>query len=113
MSLDIAKYPTLALAENPEELRMLPEKSLPKLCDELRQYLLASVSRSSGHFASGLGVVELTVALHYVYNTPFDHLVWDVGHQAYPHKILTGRREQIGTIRQKDGLHPFPWRGES
>ncbi|MFW5401328.1 1-deoxy-D-xylulose-5-phosphate synthase [Yersinia sp. 1252 StPb PI] len=113
MSLDIAKYPTLALAENPEELRMLPKESLPKLCDELRQYLLASVSRSSGHFASGLGVVELTVALHYVYNTPFDHLVWDVGHQAYPHKILTGRREQIGTIRQKDGLHPFPWRGES
>ncbi|HHH1541441.1 TPA: 1-deoxy-D-xylulose-5-phosphate synthase [Yersinia enterocolitica] len=113
MSLDIAKYPTLALAENPEELRMLPKESLPKLCDELRQYLLASVSRSSGHFASGLGVVELTVALHYVYNTPFDSLVWDVGHQAYPHKILTGRREQIGTIRQKDGLHPFPWRGES
>ena len=113
MSLDIAKYPTLALAENPEELRMLPKESLPKLCDELRQYLLASVSRSSGHFASGLGVVELTVALHYVYNTPFDSLVWDVGHQAYPHKILTGRREQIGTIRQKEGLHPFPWRGES
>ncbi|ELI8295745.1 1-deoxy-D-xylulose-5-phosphate synthase [Yersinia enterocolitica] len=113
MSLDIAKYPTLALAENPEELRMLPKESLPKLCDELRQYLLASVSRSSGHFASGLGVVELTIALHYVYNTPFDSLVWDVGHQAYPHKILTGRREQIGTIRQKDGLHPFPWRGES
>ncbi|CQH29788.1 1-deoxy-D-xylulose-5-phosphate synthase [Yersinia enterocolitica] len=113
MSLDIAKYPTLAFAENPEELRMLPKESLPKLCDELRQYLLASVSRSSGHFASGLGVVELTVALHYVYNTPFDSLVWDVGHQAYPHKILTGRREQIGTIRQKDGLHPFPWRGES
>ncbi|HDL7013541.1 TPA: 1-deoxy-D-xylulose-5-phosphate synthase [Yersinia enterocolitica] len=113
MSLDIAKYPTLALAENPEELRMLPKESLSKLCDELRQYLLASVSRSSGHFASGLGVVELTVALHYVYNTPFDSLVWDVGHQAYPHKILTGRREQIGTIRQKDGLHPFPWRGES
>ncbi|EKN3487720.1 1-deoxy-D-xylulose-5-phosphate synthase [Yersinia enterocolitica] len=113
MSLDIAKYPTLALAENPEELRMLPKESLPKLCDELRQYLLTSVSRSSGHFASGLGVVELTVALHYVYNTPFDSLVWDVGHQAYPHKILTGRREQIGTIRQKDGLHPFPWRGES
>ncbi|WP_145557767.1 1-deoxy-D-xylulose-5-phosphate synthase [Yersinia aldovae] len=113
MSLDIAKYPTLALAQHPEELRMLPKESLPKLCDELRQYLLASVSRSSGHFASGLGVVELTVALHYVYNTPFDNLVWDVGHQAYPHKILTGRREQISTIRQKDGLHPFPWRGES
>ncbi|WP_199636574.1 1-deoxy-D-xylulose-5-phosphate synthase [Serratia sp. PAMC26656] len=113
MSLDIAKYPTLALVENPDELRSLPKESLPKLCDELRQYLLDSVSRSSGHFASGLGTVELTVALHYVYHTPFDHLVWDVGHQAYPHKILTGRRDKISTIRQKDGLHPFPWRAES
>lgn len=113
MSLDIAKYPTLALVENPAELRLLPKDSLAKLCDELRQYLLNSVSRSSGHFASGLGTIELTVALHYVYNTPFDHLVWDVGHQAYPHKILTGRRDRIATIRQKNGLHPFPWRGES
>ncbi|MFT8210667.1 MAG: 1-deoxy-D-xylulose-5-phosphate synthase [Symbiopectobacterium sp.] len=113
MSFDIAKYPTLALVETPDELRILPRDSLPKLCDELRQYLLDSVSRSSGHFASGLGTVELTVALHYVYNTPFDHLVWDVGHQAYPHKIITGRRDRIATIRQKGGLHPFPWRGES
>ncbi|MCT8346072.1 1-deoxy-D-xylulose-5-phosphate synthase [Photorhabdus temperata] len=113
MSIDIAKYPTLALAENPEELRMLPKESLPKLCDELRQFLLNSVSRSSGHFASGLGTVELTVALHYVYKTPFDKLVWDVGHQAYPHKILTGRRDRIDTIRQKNGLHAFPWRDES
>lgn len=113
MSFDIAKYPTLALANTVQELRALPKEKLPTLCDELRQYLLDSVSRSSGHFASGLGVVELTVALHYVYNTPFDHLVWDVGHQAYPHKILTGRRDRIGTIRQKNGVHPFPWRGES
>ncbi|KGA37869.1 1-deoxy-D-xylulose-5-phosphate synthase [Pectobacterium odoriferum] len=113
MSFDTAKYPTLALVETPDELRLLPKESLPKLCDELRQYLLDSVSRSSGHFASGLGTVELTVALHYVYNTPFDHLVWDVGHQAYPHKILTGRRDRISTIRQKGGLHPFPWRDES
>ncbi|MEG3128533.1 1-deoxy-D-xylulose-5-phosphate synthase [Pantoea cypripedii] len=113
MSFDIAKYPTLALAGTVQELRLLPKEKLPALCDELRQYLLDSVSRSSGHFASGLGVVELTVALHYVYNTPFDHLVWDVGHQAYPHKILTGRRDRIGTIRQKNGLHPFPWREES
>ncbi|WP_288498491.1 1-deoxy-D-xylulose-5-phosphate synthase [uncultured Erwinia sp.] len=113
MSFEPAKYPTLALASTVQELRLLPKESLPKLCDELRQYLLDSVSRSSGHFASGLGVVELTVALHYVYNTPFDHLVWDVGHQAYPHKILTGRRDRIGTIRQKNGLHPFPWRDES
>jgi 1-deoxy-D-xylulose-5-phosphate synthase len=113
MSLDITKYPTLALAEIPAQLRLMPKESLLKLCDELRQFLLDSVSRSSGHFASGLGTVELTVALHYVYNTPFDHLIWDVGHQAYPHKILTGRREKISTIRQKGGLHPFPWRGES
>ena len=113
MSFDTAKYPTLALADTVQELRKLPKEKLPALCDELRQYLLDSVSRSSGHFASGLGVVELTVALHYVYNTPFDHLVWDVGHQAYPHKILTGRRDRIGTIRQKNGLHPFPWRAES
>ncbi|PWW13565.1 MULTISPECIES: 1-deoxy-D-xylulose-5-phosphate synthase [Pantoea] len=113
MSFDITKYPTLAQAETVQALRALPKEKLPALCSELRQYLLDSVSRSSGHFASGLGVVELTVALHYVYNTPFDHLVWDVGHQAYPHKILTGRRDRIGSIRQKNGVHPFPWRGES
>ncbi|MBN3491555.1 1-deoxy-D-xylulose-5-phosphate synthase [Vibrio neptunius] len=113
MTLDISKYPTLALANTPDELRSLPKEALPTLCDELRTYLLNSVSQSSGHLASGLGTVELTVALHYVYNTPFDQLVWDVGHQAYPHKILTGRRDQMSTIRQKDGLHPFPWREES
>ena len=113
MSFDITKYPTLAQAETVQALRALPKEKLPALCNELRQYLLDSVSRSSGHFASGLGVVELTVALHYVYSTPFDHLVWDVGHQAYPHKILTGRRDRIGSIRQKNGVHPFPWRGES
>ncbi|MCA3915265.1 1-deoxy-D-xylulose-5-phosphate synthase [Vibrio vulnificus] len=113
MTLDISKYPTLALAETPDELRLLPKETLPTLCDELRTYLLNSVSQSSGHLASGLGTVELTVALHYVYKTPFDQLIWDVGHQAYPHKILTGRREQMSTIRQKGGLHPFPWREES
>ncbi|WP_129504621.1 1-deoxy-D-xylulose-5-phosphate synthase [Aeromonas veronii] len=113
MSVDISNFPNLALADTPVELRSLPKDRLPVLCNELREYLLRSVSRSSGHFASGLGTVELTVALHYVYNTPFDRLIWDVGHQAYPHKILTGRRDQIHTIRQKDGLHPFPWRGES
>ncbi|CAH7116458.1 1-deoxy-D-xylulose-5-phosphate synthase [Vibrio chagasii] len=113
MTLDISKYPTLALADKPEDLRLLPKETLTQLCDELRTYLLNSVSQSSGHLASGLGTVELTVALHYVYNTPFDQLVWDVGHQAYPHKILTGRRDRLSTIRQKDGLHPFPWREES
>ncbi|WP_367680762.1 1-deoxy-D-xylulose-5-phosphate synthase [Candidatus Fukatsuia anoeciicola] len=113
MSFDTAKYPTLALAVNPPELRLLPKDCLPQLCKELRQYLLDCVSVSSGHFASGLGVIELTVVLHYVYNTPFDNVIWDVGHQAYPHKILTGRREAISRIRQKEGLHPFPCREES
>ncbi|WP_279151603.1 1-deoxy-D-xylulose-5-phosphate synthase [Photobacterium iliopiscarium] len=113
MTLDISKYPHLALANTPDELRLLPAESLPQVCDELRTYLLKTVSQTSGHFASGLGTVELTVALHYVYNTPFDHVIWDVGHQAYPHKILTGRRDRMSTIRQKGGLHPFPWRDES
>lgn len=113
MSIDITKYPTLALIDTPQDLRLLPKDNLVKFCDELRGYLLDSVSQSSGHLASGLGAVELTVALHYVYNTPFDALIWDVGHQAYPHKILTGRRDRINSIRQKTGLHPFPWREES
>ncbi|WP_427983140.1 1-deoxy-D-xylulose-5-phosphate synthase [Agarivorans sp.] len=113
MTLNIKNYPTLARANLPADLRQLEAQQLPQLCDELRQYLLNSVSQSSGHLASGLGAVELTVALHYVYDTPFDKLVWDVGHQAYPHKILTGRREQMPTIRQFKGLHPFPWREES
>ena len=113
MSLDISNYPTLALADIPEELRQLPAERLDVLCDELRNYLIKSVSKSGGHLASGLGVVELTVALHYVYNTPYDKLLWDVGHQAYPHKILTGRRDRMPSIRQKGGLHPFPWRDES
>lgn len=106
-------YPLLSQINSPDDLRLLPKEKLAPLCDELRAYLLESVSQTSGHLASGLGVVELTVALHYVYQTPFDQLLWDVGHQAYPHKILTGRRDQMHTIRQKDGLHPFPWREES
>ncbi|ALS99642.1 1-deoxy-D-xylulose-5-phosphate synthase [Lacimicrobium alkaliphilum] len=113
MTLDLAHYPTLSLADDPAQLRKLPQEKLRQFANELRQYLLASVSQSSGHFASGLGTVELTVALHYVYNTPFDRLIWDVGHQAYPHKIVTGRRERMSSIRQKDGLHPFPWPPES
>ncbi|QLB43211.1 1-deoxy-D-xylulose-5-phosphate synthase [Mannheimia pernigra] len=107
------KYPLLNEINSPEDLRLLPTDKLQEVVDELRAYLLESVSRTSGHLASGLGVVELTVALHYVYQTPFDQLIWDVGHQAYPHKILTGRREQMHTIRQKNGIHPFPWREES
>ena len=106
-------YPLLSLINSPEDLRLLNKDQLPQLCQELRGYLLESVSQTSVHLASGLGTVELTVALHYVYKTPFDQLIWDVGHQAYPHKILTGRRDQMSTIRQKDGIHPFPWREES
>ncbi|ESP93639.1 1-deoxy-D-xylulose-5-phosphate synthase [Pseudoalteromonas luteoviolacea] len=113
MTLDSSKYPLLALVDQPQQLRQLPQHKLNDFSAELRGYLLDSVSQSSGHLASGLGTVELTVALHYVYNTPVDRLVWDVGHQAYPHKILTGRKEQMHTIRQKDGLHPFPYREES
>ena len=113
MTIDMTEYPTLASVNSPADLRQFPEERLTQLCQELRTFLLHSVSRSSGHLASGLGVVELTVALHYVYQTPVDKLVWDVGHQAYPHKILTGRRDRMATIRQKDGVHPFPWREES
>ena len=106
-------YPLLSLINSPEDLRLLNKDQLPQLCQELRSYLLESVSQTSGHLASGLGTVELTVALHYIFKTPFDQLIWDVGHQAYPHKILTGRRDQMSTIRQKGGIHPFPWREES
>jgi len=113
MTINLNDYPLLSKINYPADLRQLGQANLPQASDELRRYLLNSVSNSSGHFASGLGTIELTVALHYVYNTPFDHLIWDVGHQAYPHKILTGRRDQLHTIRQKDGLHPFPWREES
>ncbi len=107
------RYPLLFQAQTPAQLKKIERSSLPKLCKELRSYLLECVSQSSGHLASGLGVVELTVALHYVFDTPNDKLIWDVGHQAYPHKILTGRAEKLTTIRQKNGLHPFPFRSES
>ena len=113
MTSDLSNYPMLRKINSPDDLRRCEQTDLRQISDEVRQYLLRSVSQSSGHFASGLGVVELTVALHYVYNTPFDRVLWDVGHQAYPHKILTGRRDELPTIRKKDGLHPFPWRGES
>ena len=113
MTTNLADYPLLSQINIPVDLRNMPQEQLTHISNELRSFLLNSVSKSSGHFASGLGTIELTVALHYVYNTPFDHLIWDVGHQAYPHKILTGRRDQLHTIRQKGGLHPFPWREES
>ena len=98
---------------SPAELRALPERRLTELAAELREFLIETVSTRGGHFAAGLGTVELTIALHYVFNTPHDRLVWDVGHQAYPHKVLTGRREQLHTIKQHGGLAPFPNRAES
>jgi 1-deoxy-D-xylulose-5-phosphate synthase len=97
----------------PAELRALPEQKLKQLAEELRQFLIQTVSTRGGHFAAGLGTIELTIALHYVFDTPHDRLVWDVGHQAYPHKVLTGRREQLHTVKQHGGLAPFPQRGES
>ncbi|SDS99212.1 1-deoxy-D-xylulose-5-phosphate synthase [Pseudomonas oryzae] len=105
--------PLLDRIDSPAALRALSEAELDTLADELRQYLLYTVARTGGHFGAGLGVVELTIALHHVYHTPEDRLVWDVGHQAYPHKILTGRREQMATLRQKGGLAAFPRRSES
>ncbi|PIP80470.1 MAG: 1-deoxy-D-xylulose-5-phosphate synthase, partial [Gammaproteobacteria bacterium CG22_combo_CG10-13_8_21_14_all_40_8] len=111
--IDITKYPLLQLIDSPHDVRKLDQSQLPQLANELRDFLINSISRCGGHFAAGLGTVELTVALHYIYNTPDDLIVWDVGHQAYPHKVLTGRRDQLVTIRQTDGLHPFPTRSES
>src|SRR5690606_37765980 len=105
--------PLLDTLDTPDRLRALPRERLVQVIDELRAYLLWSVGRSGGHFGAGLGVVELTVALHYLYNTPDDRLVWDVGHQCYPHKILTGRREPMPTIREQDSLSGFPNRSES
>lgn len=105
--------PLLNSIDSPAQLRLLSEDQLERLCYELRAFLLYSVGQSGGHFGAGLGVIELTIALHYVFNTPHDRLVWDVGHQAYPHKILTGRREQMERIRLSDGLSGFPKREES
>jgi len=106
-------YPLLESLATPADLRRLPAAKLGELAQELRRFLIHSVSTRGGHFAAGLGTVELTIALHYVFNTPDDRLVWDVGHQAYPHKVLTGRRDQLHTIKQHRGLAPFPTRSES
>ena len=111
--IDVQRHPLLSMVAAPADLRQLPEDQLPALAAELRAYLIESVGRSGGHFAAGLGVVELTVALHWLFETPEDRLVWDVGHQCYPHKILTGRRDRIHTVKQKDGVAPFPKREES
>ena len=111
--MDRDRYPLLSQLPTPDHLRKLPESELPAVADELRAYLIETVSQVGGHFGAGLGVVELTVALHYLYETPDDKLVWDVGHQCYPHKILTGRAETIHTVKKKDGVAPFPRREES
>ena len=105
--------PLLDGIDHPQQLRQLEQSQLAQVADELRQYILYAAGQSGGHFGANLGVIELTVALHYCFNTPDDRLVWDVGHQAYPHKVLTGRRERITTIRSKDGLAAFPAREES
>ncbi len=111
--MDETRYPLLSKIDSPKDLRNLTETELLSVVKELRGFLLDIASQSGGHFAAGLGVVELTVALHYLFDTPEDRLVWDVGHQAYPHKILTGRRDRMHTIRQKGGIAPFPKREES
>ena len=105
--------PLLDRVDNPSDIRSFSINELQTLADELREFLLYSVGQSGGHLGGGLGVIELTIILHYLFNTPYDNLVWDVGHQAYPHKILTGRKDRIASIRKKDGLAPFPLRKES
>ena len=111
--IDSTRYPRLSRIDSPAELRRFDESELRDIADELRAYLIESAGKSGGHFGANLGVVELTTALHYLYDTPEDRIVWDVGHQAYPHKILTGRRDRIHTVKQKDGVAPFPKREES
>ena len=108
-----SETPLLDRILEPGDLRRLPQESLPELAKELRQALLSTVARSGGHLSAGLGTVELAIALHYVFDTPRDALVWDVGHQAYPHKMLTGRRHRMHSIRQRDGLSGFLRRDES
>lgn len=107
------EYPLLESIERPEDLRRLPEDDLPAVADEVRRFMVSSVSKTGGHLSSSLGAVELAVALHYVFNTPDDRIIWDVGHQAYAHKILTGRREAFGTLRRLGGISGFPKRSES
>jgi len=106
-------YELLDAIQSPAELRQLDRKALPRLADELRQFLLESVAATGGHLSSNLGTVELTVALHYVFDTPHDRLVWDVGHQTYVHKILTGRRAEMPRLRMYGGIAGFPRREES
>src|SRR6476619_4172386 len=111
--MEILAGPLLSTINSPDDLKTLSRKQLHQLCDELRQYIIDVVSVHGGHFGASLGVVELTVALHYIYNTPYDQLVWDVGHQAYGHKILTGRKDNFISNRKYKGLSGFPKRSES
>jgi len=111
--MEITPGPLLKSIDSPADLKKLSREQLQKISDELRQYIIDTVSVHGGHFAASLGVVELTVALHYVFNTPYDQLVWDVGHQAYGHKILTGRRDNFSTNRKYNGVSGFPKRSES
>ncbi len=113
MNTSIEQFPLLSQINGPKDLRALSEAQLTQLASELRNYLIYSLDQCGGHFGANLGTIELTIALHYVFNTPDDRLVWDVGHQAYPHKILTGRRDRIHTVKQANGLAPFPKRDES
>ncbi len=105
--------PLLERIREPADVRTLAPAELAQLAAELRKFLIRTVATRGGHFAAGLGTVELTIALHYVYNTPWDRIIWDVGHQAYPHKVLTGRRDRLQSIKQRGGLAPFPHRAES
>ena len=107
------KYKYLDNINFPSDLRSLKKSDLGELADEVRKEMISAVSETGGHLGAGLGVVELTVALHYIFNTPNDKLIWDVGHQAYPHKILTGRKDKIRTLRKGDGLSGFTKRSES
>ncbi|MEY4768924.1 MAG: hypothetical protein RL637_1563, partial [Pseudomonadota bacterium] len=113
MMVSFDQYPLLSQIDFPNDLRRLSKNQLSAVCAELRSFLTQTVSLSGGHFSAGLGTVELTVALHYVFDTPKDQLIWDVGHQAYPHKILTGRKKIMPTIRSKNGVSAFPSRQES
>ena len=113
MSIDCKKFPLLNKIDSPSDLRQFSQQDLVPLAAEVREYMLQELNKCGGHFGANLGTVELAIALHYLYDTPHDNIIWDVGHQAYPHKILTGRKERLATIRQTDGLAPFPTRSES
>src|SRR5262252_8584350 len=110
---DPAAYELLKTVDDPAALRAMDRRALGRLAVELRTFLLESVSQTGGHLSSNLGTVELTIALHHIFNTPHDRIVWDVGHQTYPHKILTGRRDRMATLRQLGGISGFPRRSES